>query len=65
MPKAIYICEDVAAEMCDSISEALVNCAESTLSDELKTLVEITAKHYKSLLLTMMFEEGEEENGKQ
>lgn len=66
MPKAIYICEDVVAEMCDNISEALVSCAEGTFaeipfSDEFKSLVEITTRHYRSLLLAMMFEEQEGE----
>lgn len=62
MRKPVYVCEEVVSEMCDNISEALVDCADRTLSNELKTLVEITAKHYKSLLINMMFEKGEETN---
>lgn len=62
MPKAIYICKEHIDEICDAINTAMVDCANSTLSDQHKTLVEITVKHYKNALLNTLFEKGEEEN---
>lgn len=51
--------EELMSELCDKIGDALNESASETLSKDLSDLVEITTRHYKELLLKIMFEEGE------
>lgn len=60
MPRPILMCEELMSEVCDKIGTALNESASETLSKDLSDLVEITTRHYKELLLKIMFEEGEE-----
>ena len=53
------MCEELMSEVCDKIGAALNESARETLSKDLSDLVEITTRHYKELLLKIMFEEGE------
>lgn len=53
--------EELMSELCDKIGETLNESARKKLSKDLSDLVEITTKHYKELLLKIMFEEGEQE----
>lgn len=52
------------SEVCDFVGVGLNESARELLPDNLSELVEITTKHYKELLIKIMFEEGEEKNGK-
>ena len=47
------------SEVCDFVGVGLNESARETLSKDLSDLVEITTRHYKELLLKIMFEEGE------
>lgn len=54
------MCEELMSEVCDFVGVGLNESARELLPDNLSELVEITTKHYKELLLKIMFEEGEE-----
>ena len=61
MPKTITLCKDYMSEVCDKVTESLNECGKNTLSEDLYSLVEITTRNYKDLLMTIMFgEKGEE-----
>lgn len=57
------MCEELMSEVCDFIGDGLNESARELLPDNLSDLVEITTRHYKKLLLKIMFEEGEKNNG--
>lgn len=57
------MCEELMSEVCDFVGVGLNESARELLPDNLSELVEITTKHYKELLLKIMFEEGEKNNG--
>ena len=48
------------SEVCDFIGDGLNENARELLPNNLSELVEITTRHYKELLLKIMFEEGEQ-----
>lgn len=58
--KPIYVCENYISAICDKINEALNKCAKETLQEEISGIVDITTQNYKELLLSIMFEKGEE-----
>lgn len=58
--KPIYVCEEYMSTLCDKINEALNKCAKETLQEEISGIVDVTTRNYKELLLSIMFEKGEE-----
>lgn len=65
MRKTVTICEEQLAEICDIINKELNESADKVLSElGINKMVHTTTRHYKEILLNVLFEEGEQNNGK-
>lgn len=64
MRKTVTICEEQLTEICDIINEELNKSADKVLSElGINKMVHTTTRHYKELLINVLFKEGEENNG--
>lgn len=62
MRKTVTICEEQLARICDNINKELNESADKVLSElGINKMVHSTTRHYKEILLNVLFEEGEQE----
>lgn len=61
--KPVQVCEFSMKLACDSISKALNKAADETLDMGMNEIVHTTTRQFTELLMKVIFEEGEEENG--